>query len=104
MLGLGCLGNDDLVFACADGLPYLPNTLSRDWWRLGIGVEFHALRHTHASALIGTGLDIVTVSKRLKHSSPTVTLGVYAHLFNRTDAAAAQAIEAAMGSGAKPSV
>lgn len=103
LLGLGRLGNDDLVFARAEGLPYPPNTLSRDWWRLGVGVEFHALRHTHASALIAAGLDIVTVSKRLGHSSPTVTLGVYAHLFNRTDAAAAQAIEAAMGSGAKPS-
>ncbi|MBV8739168.1 MAG: hypothetical protein JO007_18345 [Alphaproteobacteria bacterium] len=90
--------------ACAAGLPYLPNTLSRDWWRLSIGVEFHALRHTHASALIGIGLDIVTVSKRLKHSLPTVILGACAHFFNQTDAAAAQAIEAAMGSGAKPGV
>jgi integrase len=104
LFGLGRPGDDDLVFARADGLPYPPDTLSRDWWRLGVGVEFHALRHTHASALIAARLDIVTVSKRLGHSSPTVTLGIYAHLFNRTDVAAAQAIEAAMGSGAKPSV
>lgn len=59
---------------------------------------FHALRHSHASALIAAGLDIVTVSKRLDHGSPAITLGVYAHLFNRTGALAGQAIERAFGS------
>ncbi len=59
---------------------------------------FHALRHSHASALIAAGIDIVTVSRRLGHGSPAITLGVYAHLFNRTDEAAAQAIEEALGS------
>ena len=28
-------------------------------------VTFHALRHTHASALIKAGIDVVTVSRRL---------------------------------------
>jgi len=28
-------------------------------------VLFHGLRHTHASALIGAGLDVVTVTRRL---------------------------------------
>lgn len=56
-------------------------------------VTLHALRHTHASQLIAAGLDVVTVSRRLGHSNPTVTLNVYAHLFGNTDErAAAEAI------------
>lgn len=59
-------------------------------------VSFHALRHTHASALIAAGVDVVTVSRRLGHSNPSITLNVYAHLFTPQDKAAS-AIEAALG-------
>jgi integrase len=61
-------------------------------------VNFHALRHTHASALISSGMDVVAVSKRLGHKSPTTTLRVYSHLFAKLakDSAAADAIEAVM--------
>ena len=107
LLGLGRPGPDDWVFPLPDGSPYPPDKLSRDWGNVVRDrklprVMFHALRHSHASALIAAGLDIVTVSKRLGHGSPAITLGVYAHLFNRTDAAAAQAIERAFGSNLGP--
>ena len=59
-------------------------------------VTLHALRHFHASALIAAGRDVVTVSRRLGHASPTITLSVYAHLFDNTDEAAATAIEAVL--------
>jgi integrase len=58
-------------------------------------VTLHAWRHTHASQLIASGLDIVTVSRRLGHSNPSITLTVYAHLFSNTDARAAEIVEAA---------
>jgi integrase len=61
-------------------------------------VTFHALRHTHASRLIDAGLDVVTVSKRLGHSSPTVTLQIYAHLFRKRDDKSAAAINTAVAS------
>ena len=48
-------------------------------------------------ALIASGMDPVTVSRRLGHGSPTVTMSVYAHLFGRSDEAAAEAMDAAMG-------
>jgi integrase len=100
-LGMGRLGRDDLIFATPDGAPLSPDKLSRDW---GLAVTavglpattFHALRHSHASALIAAGLDVLTISRRLGHGSPGITLGVYGHLFSNTDAAAAKAIEAAM--------
>jgi integrase len=100
-LGLGRLGDDDLVFARFDGAAYPPDTLSRDWWRATIAlglqrIPFHALRHSSASALIAAGLDVVSVSRRLGHGSPAITLSVYAHMFRETDKAAAEAIDAVM--------
>jgi integrase len=60
-------------------------------------VTLHALRHTHVSQLIAANVDVVTVSRRIGHSSPTVTLSVYAHLFGNTDERAAIAVEEALG-------
>ena len=57
-------------------------------------VRFHALRHTHASALIADGLDIVLIFLRLGHANPTITLNVYGHLFKRDDRKAADAMQA----------
>jgi integrase len=96
--------DDTLVFSTLEGTPLSPDNLSRDWGRMVKAldlpdVSFRALRHSHASALIATGLDVLTVSQRLGHSSPVVTLTVYAHLFEKTDTAAASAIEAAMQAG-----
>ena len=102
-LGLGKACAEDLVFARADGLPWPPDSLTADWARtvrlLKLPtVTFHALRHTHVSQLIAAGLDVVTVSRRIGHGNPTVTLGVYAHLFGNTDERAAAAVETALAS------
>jgi integrase len=100
-LGLGRPDGNTLLFGELDDSPRRPDQLS--WlWRSACKslklprVSFHALRHTHASALIAAGLDVVVISRRLGHASPHVTLGVYGHLFKRDDRAAADAIEAAM--------
>jgi integrase len=60
------------------------------------GVTFHSLRHSHASQLIHEGVDIVTISKRLGHATPDITLRVYAHLFQKDDHKAAAAINAVL--------
>jgi integrase len=44
-----------------------------------------------------SAVDIVTISKRLGHSSPDITLRIYAHLFHKDDRKAAAAINAALG-------
>ena len=59
-------------------------------------MTFHALRYTHASQLIDQGVDIVTISKRLGHAKPDITLRIYAHLFRKDDGKAAEAINAIM--------
>jgi integrase len=100
-LGLGKLGDDDLVFPRFDGSPQQPNAFSAEWSRLaaehGLGITFHGLRHVHASQLIDAGVDVVTIAKRLGHSSPATTLNVYAHLYRRDDGRASAVIDAAFG-------
>ena len=101
MLGQGKLGDDDLVFPAWDGAPQRPESFSAAWSEIAaelkLGVSFHALRHTHASQLIDAGVDVVTIARRLGHSSPNITLGTYAHLFKKDDSKAAAAIDAALG-------
>ena len=93
--------NDALVFCTLEGNPLSPDDLSRDWWRLTVTrklprVSFHSLRHSYASVLIASGLDILTISRRLGHGSPSITLDVYGHLLRDTGTEAADAIEAAL--------
>ena len=103
-LGLGKPDGETLLFGNPDGSIMPPNQLS--WlWRsackaLGAPrINFHALRHTHVSALIAAGLDVITVSRRIGHASPTTTLNEYGHLFKKDDSAAVGAIEAVLRTG-----
>jgi integrase len=99
-LGIGRLADDGFVFANPlTGAPPSPASLSSQWIATArsIGLPertFHSLRHSHASMLISAGVDVVQISRRLGHSSPTITLGVYAHMFKKTDTAAAAINEA----------
>ena len=51
-------------------------------------LSLHSLRHGFASLLIANGLNVVYVSRQLGHANPSITLEVYAHLFDRADHAA----------------
>jgi integrase len=64
--------------------------------RAGLQATLHSLRHGSASLLIAKGLNVVFVSRQLGHANPSITLEVYAHLFERGDhaTAARQALEA----------
>jgi integrase len=104
-LGFGRTSADGLVFADWDGSPRLPHTLTQQWRkamrRTGLSrVSLHSLRHTHASTLIASGLDVLTISRRLGHATPVLTLGTYGHLF-KTDDRAAAIMEAALTNDAR---
>lgn len=43
------------------------------------GMHPHALRHTMATLSIANGADVVSVSKKLGHCNPSVTLNIYSH-------------------------
>jgi len=105
-LGMGKAPVDGFVLAAIDGRPQSPDAISTAWGRAMDQVDMpeitlHSLRHTHASMLIAAGMDILTISRRLGHANPTITLGVYGHLIHGTDDRAAQIMEAAFGSVAK---
>ena len=83
-----------------------PDNLSRHWRRLVISrkfppVSFHGLRHSHVSALIDGGFDVFSVSRRIGQGSAALTLRTYMHLFSKNDTGPADAIEAALRTGAE---
>jgi len=43
-------------------------------------VDFHALRHTYISRLVASGANIKVAQELARHSTPTLTLGRYAHV------------------------
>jgi integrase len=98
-LGAGKPPDDALLFSNIEGRPFSPIDVSVLWGRFAAAIgmpeiTFHALRHTHASQLIDAGVDIATISKRLGHATPGITLNVYAHRFRQDDGKAAAAINA----------
>jgi integrase len=102
VLGIGKIPDTAFVFGDHMGNVRDPDWLTKAWGRLVASaslpeVTLHALRHSHASALIAAGTDPVTVSRRLGHGSPTVTMAVYAHLFHRGDESAVKAADALFG-------
>ena len=78
-LGAGKLPDDALLFADLDGQPWAPNLISMllgNFARsIGIPeVTFHGLRHTHASLLLATGINIKAISARLGHADIATTM------------------------------
>jgi integrase len=59
------------------------------------GLRFHDLRHTCASLSIAAGVDPKLISARLGHSSITITLDRYGHLFPSVEEALAEKLDAA---------
>lgn len=64
-----------------------PNkVLERHCKKIGIEpITIHGLRHTHASLLMGSGVSIASISKRLGHSSINTTQKVYVHLISELE-------------------
>jgi site-specific recombinase XerD len=48
-------------------------------------LSLHSLRHGYASLLISQGLNVVFVFRQLGHANASITLSIYAHLFERAD-------------------
>jgi integrase len=81
----GTPGNPDLVFTTPAGQPLDPAYVSRHFDRLvarqGMPrIRLHDLRHTSASIGLEVGESLLEVSRRLGHSSITITADVYSHL------------------------
>jgi integrase len=91
-LGLGKISPNAFVFGDINGAVRDPDRITQDWKRFTAArglprVRLHSLRHSSASALIRSGTDPITVSKRLGHAKPTTTLSLYGHMFDHSDEA-----------------
>ena len=86
---------NELVFQSRKGGALRRSNLrSRRWLPTlaALGIErrpFHQIRHTFATHAINcAGVSLVTVSRLLGHSKPSVTLDIYAHVLSSDFAAA----------------
>ena len=75
--------DNDLAFPNPDGQPWPPDTFSMQFAKLAKsvgmrGFRFHDLRHAFASITLADGVSIEEVQTLMGHSSPVVTLSVYA--------------------------
>lgn len=99
------LGPEGLIFSGPRGGP-VRRTTSSDAWQsaarpLGIptGEGFHLLRHHYASLLIREGESVKTVQDRLGHTSATMTLDVYGHLWPADEDRTRTAVDKVLGPG-----
>lgn len=101
-LSIQCAGKTpgDLVFATPDGR-YLPRPKSSNGWftravkAAGVqSVTPHDLRHTCASLAVSAGVNVLALARMLGHKDPSVTLKVYADLFDTDLDAVAESLQA----------
>ena len=83
----------ELPFDCSEfiiqnefGEPMRPNYLSQRLLKIERAndlpeVSYHGLRHTHATMLNASGIDIARISAQLGHSNISTTLNIYTHIF-----------------------
>lgn len=92
----------DLIFADELGGVISPQRLTEAFGALrkrsGIRPgRLHDVRHSHATHLLTEGVPVHIVAARLGHSSPMVTLSVYAHVLPTSDERAAEVIAGVLG-------
>jgi integrase len=92
------LSGDSFVFAQPDGSPIKPGSVTNEWKRLVKKhalprIRFHDLRHTHATAMLASGVHPKIASERLGHSSIAITLDLYSHVLPNMQADAIQTMD-----------
>jgi len=102
-LGFAPTRGEGLVLSHHDGTLYLPAQLAADWLACLRAqnlpeVALESLRRSHIGWLIASGVDVVTISRRLGDLNPEALLHMYPDLFGNTDDLAAVAIEQLMTS------
>ena len=74
----------DKVICDIDGYYINPNVLSLDVKKLaknlGISFHFHMLRHTFATNLVNSDVDLKTAQELMRHSNINTTMSIYTHV------------------------
>lgn len=81
--------HNELIFKLKDSKIYnstVNDILERHCKNVGVPViSVHGLRHTHASLLLCAGVSILSVSRRLGHSSVDITQKIYLHIIRELE-------------------
>jgi integrase len=107
--GLTAADAHALVFCAPKGEPLRYQDWLRRTWRpacteAGLpALRFHDLRSMAATALVAAGVDVRTAQTRMGHSSPSVTLAIYARATAEADRRAADAVGRVLGGVRAPS-
>lgn len=95
---IGERGKECKVFTQDNGKPIHPCTVTISFNKFIEkhnlpGASVHSLRHTNATLMIASGVDIRTVSKRLGHAQTSTTTNIYTHAIRTADELASEAID-----------
>jgi integrase len=95
---------EDLVFGRTSDVPFTPNAVTkradRAWHEAGLErIVFHDCRHTFVSLLAAAHVDVVSISRFAGHADVGFTLNRYAHLFEGSEAQAAELLGAYLQAG-----
>ena len=89
---------DELVFTTTVGTPLQHSSFQTHVWKkalaaAGVKCRFHDLRHTSVALAIASGAHPKAIQVRMGHSTISVTLDRYGHLFPELDEAIAVAFD-----------
>lgn len=95
----------DLVCDRGNGQPCHPDSVTswfKGWMQdRGISLNYHGLRHAHASWLIALGLHPKDIQERMRHTDISTTMMLYGHLMPGRDQQIADKIQKAITKNGK---
>lgn len=93
------------VFQEPKGGPVWPDAATKEFIRLRraakVRATLHDLRHTAASWMLAGGVDVAAVARILGHTTPSTTLGIYAHALPAAETRAMMAIDERLANARK---
>lgn len=100
LLSMG-LPHTGFIFTQDDGEMLNPNAPTKYLSKFGKKYNFpglhpHTLRHTMATVSIANGADVVSISKKLGHAAPSITLNIYSHANQEAQLRANKSLEMAL--------
>lgn len=75
------------------GPDFATKAFARSRKQAKVKATLHDLRHTAASWMLASGVDVVSVARILGHTTPSTTLGIYAHALPASESKAITAID-----------
>lgn len=96
--------NMGLVFPSETGGIMIPHNITKRSFKrylvkagLSRDIRFHDLRHTAATLLLASGVNVKVVSEMMGHSNVAITLRIYAHVLPHMQQSAVQAMDEMLG-------